>query len=257
MIALSVISAALVAGLLVRPPLARTLRDAGPDPRGVVGVVVAGVTVLVLAVSADTVALVLIGVAAFAGGSALWRRRRAEVRAMTVSHAVVEVCELLAAELSAGQPPGSALEHAARAWSPLASVGETFRVGGDVADALDDLSRRRGASDLRHVAAAWRVAHRTGQGLADAVSRVAVGAREAEQSRQVVRGELASARSTARLMAALPVMSLTVGSGSGGDPWAFLLHTPAGLACLAAGLAFALAGLWWIESLAGAVEQPR
>jgi tight adherence protein B len=46
-----------------------------------------------------------------------------------------------------------------------------------------------------------------------------------------------------------------MGTGSGADPWGFLLATPYGLACLAAGLAIGLVGLWWIEMLARAVDR--
>ncbi|MDF1603627.1 type II secretion system F family protein [Nocardioides sp. YIM 152315] len=249
-------SAALAAGcaaaavaLLVRPP-PRLGGRPRPAPRALL---LGGAAVVLLAVLLvpDLAALIVVGGAAAVGGVALVRRQRARRAAEATAARVLETCEAIASELAGGLPPGDCLDRAARAWEPLAPVAAAFRVGADVPGAMRAVAAGvEGAADLRVVAAAWQVAHRTGEGLASTVDRVAESLRADSGTRRVVSGELASARATARLVAGLPIVALLMGSGTGGDPWGFLLGTPAGMACLAAGLAFGLGGLWWIEAIA-------
>lgn len=171
--------------------------------------------------------------------------------------AVLEVCDLLAAELTVGRPPGVALRSAAHQWPPLAPVAEAFELGSDVPTAFRSLARDRpGAADLRLVAGAWQVAHHSGLGLASALGRTSRGIRARRRTRRLVDSELASARATARLVALLPLAVLLMGSGAGSDPWGFLLTTPVGLGCLATGLTLIGLGLWWIERLADAATAP-
>jgi tight adherence protein B len=198
-----------------------------------------------------------VGTAAMSATARLVTRRRADRAAALVRSRVVELCDGLQAELAAGQTTTTALERVAAEWPALLPVTRSAAAGGDVPASLRELAAGPGAGDLRIVAAAWEVAHRTGHGLADALSRVAQELRDAEQTRRVVTGELASARATARLVAGLPAVALLMGSGAGADPWAFLLGHPVGLACLAAGVGCGIAGLAWIEALARDVERGR
>ncbi len=252
--AIAVAAAALAVALLVRPPPSLPTAGVG-GPRPLVPFAI-GTVVLVIAVAPAAGGALLVLAGAASGGVALVRRRRARLAREATAARVLESCDLMSSELAAGQPPGECLDRAAAAWPALAPVASAFRVGADVPTALRDLATEvDGAGELRVVAAAWQVGHRTGQGLAATVGRVAESLRERAATRRVVAGELSSARATARLVAGLPVLALLMGSGAGGDPWAFLFGTPAGLACLAGGLGFGLAGLWWIEAIARDAEE--
>lgn len=178
-----------------------------------------------------------------------WPTSRA-ARTRATAAAIGEACDALAADLWSGRPPVQALASASELWAPLARAVEAHDLGGDVPESLRELAANPGAADLRLLAAAWQVAHRSGHGLADGVGRVAADIDARRRSRRVVDSELASARATARLLAGLPVVALLMGAGSGADPLAFLLTTPVGWAAAAGGLLLIAAGLAWIEALA-------
>lgn len=236
------------AGWLACPPAPSTPR---PSRLLVPLAAVTGMWLLLL-LGAGPPVLVLGGL--LLAGRALRARAHVRSRAAETSGHVQLACEGLASALAAGAPIAAALEAAASDWPPLSGVVATHRLGGSVPDALRELSGVTGAGDVRLIAAAWQVAHQGGAGLAPALTEVAALLRRRQATRRLVRSELASARATARLLAGLPVLTLLLGSGVGGDPVRFLLATTPGLLCLAAGLALGVAGLWWIEAIAGSVE---
>ncbi len=244
--------AGLAAGLFQRPA-------PSTDRRGAVVVALALAVWAVGSLSPDARHLLVLSVtsASLAGGVLLVRRRRHRLAARRRAGQLLEACGVLSAELTSGQPPGAALRRAQRCWPGLAPVLRSHDLGADVPDAWRSLAREAGAQDALLVAAAWQVSHRSGVGLGEALGRVAAGLRASGATRRVVESELASARATARLLAALPALALLVGGGAvpGSSPWAFLLGTPVGLACLGAGLGLGFAGLWWIESIADDVER--
>lgn len=211
---------------------------------------------VVVLLDGTTLALGLIALAAAAAGWQMLLRARRRREATVTTEIVVEVCEALSGELRAGQPPQVALARCVEVWPALEPVAAAAGLGADVPTALRRLASRPGASGLAEVAAAWQVSQSSGGTMASALARVADSARRRRGTQQLVMSELASAQATARLVALLPVVVLAMGSGLGGDPWGFLLGTAAGLVCLGAGLALALAGLFWIERIAyAAVDQ--
>lgn len=244
----------LVAGVvwLARPVPVHGSRAAGGV--GALAVLAGGLGAVVLEVSWRAVApLLIIGCGALGVASVRARRRRAAQTART-SAQVQELCELLGAGLASGLPVDRCLAEATSVWPPMRRALGVHAMGGSVPDLLRELATEPGAADLRLVAAAWQVTSRSGSGLADSLAEVAETLRSREATRRTVRSELSSARSTARLMVLLPVFTLLMGSGIGGDPVAFLLGTPLGLGCLATGLLLAVVGLRWIEAISASIE---
>lgn len=182
-------------------------------------------------------------------------RRRVRAAATAERQRVVEVCDALSAELRAGQPAVRAVRRVAAEHPMLAPAAQAAALGGDLAGALDSLGGRPGASGMRMIAAAWRVADRSGAGLAAVLDRVADALRAEQSAAAEVTAGLGPPRATARMLAVLPAFGLVLGRSIGGDPVGFLLGTPAGNLCLLLGAGLAVLGLWWVERLAAAVER--
>lgn len=162
---------------------------------------------------------------------------------------VIALCAALAGEVRAGRQPGEALLRAARDSGGLggaqASVLAAARFGGDVPGALAAAARQPGADGLLGLAACWRVAVDQGAGLAAGLDRLEGALRADRDQRADLRAQLAGARSTAVMLAGLPVLGLVLGTALGAAPLHVLLHTGAGLGCLLVGGALEGAGLWW------------
>ncbi|MFD3718397.1 type II secretion system F family protein [Streptomyces sp. NPDC058674] len=187
-----------------------------------------------------------------------WLRVRARERARAARAAeVVELCGAAVAELRAGAQPGQALTAAMRrtAAGPggpgaaEAGVLAAAAFGGDVPGALRLAAREPGAEGLAGMAACWRVSVDGGAGLAAGLDRLE-GALRAERDRQEsLRAQLAGARSTAVVLALLPLVGLLIGTGLGANPLRVLLHTPMGWGCLLAGGVLEGLGLLWCRRI--------
>lgn len=248
-----------VSGVLLVPGVTalrapRSTRTVLPPSLFVVGIAVVAVTLL-LAWWLSTQRLVLFALlgSVALGVGRLVQRRRAARAAEDRSDQVLAVCEAMASDLAAGQPPLASLDRAARQWPEFAPVAVAGHMAADVPSVLRVLSSRPGARQLRTLAATWQVAHDTGSGLARAIAQSAEAIRSDRRTRRLVAAELAAAHATARMLAVLPFGVLLLGSGIGGDPVGFLTGTTAGLGCLALGLGLSFAGLLWLERIADRV----
>ncbi|HEY3686619.1 MAG TPA: type II secretion system F family protein [Streptosporangiaceae bacterium] len=172
----------------------------------------------------------------------------------------MELCQGMAAELRAGRTAADALdravselaEHVRARFGPAVAAA---RSGGDVEPALAALGAEPGLGGLTGLAACWRVGAETGTGFAAVLDRLTETLRADIAHRAEVAAQLAGARSSARLLAGLPVVGLALAAGLGTNPLAFLLRTPYGLACLAAGVALDTLGLLWTRRLATNAEE--
>ena len=100
------------------------------------------------------------------------------------------------------------------------------------------------------MARAWQVSVETGAPMSSTLDQVAASLSADQELIRVVNSELAAARATSKVMAALPLCGIGIGYLLGGDPARWLLAGPAGWACLLSGLVLACAGVLWIEALA-------
>lgn len=143
-------------------------------------------------------------------------RRRSAGAALRAQ--VIEACDVLSADLTAGRPPADALEGAATICADLRIASAACRLGGDVPAALDLAAESPGAEGLRALASAWRVAEESGAAFAGIVDRLADSLRADEAIRRQTAASLAGARATARLLAVLPLFGAALGYALGADP---------------------------------------
>lgn len=238
----------------------------------------AAVACLVIAVLGSSVLPVVVG----AAGVPLLRRvrlARAERRVRERrTDEVIALCAMVAGEVRAGRQPGEALVRAVREFEgagvggagsggfgpgapEFGGLGETqaavlaaARFGGDVPGALAAAARRPGAEGLLGLAACWRVAVDQGAGLAAGLDRLEGALRAERDQRADLRAQLAGARSTAWMLAALPVLGLGLGAALGADPLHVLLHTGSGLGCLLVGGLLEGVGMWWATRIVRGAE---
>jgi len=185
-------------------------------------------------------------------GTGLWSGARRGEQCRAELAAVVTV---LRDEYAAGATIAAAFAAAAelpgRFRSTLAQVAGLARDGEEVAPGLAAEPR------LAALAVACDLAGRNGVPLGQALAGVQVELAADQRTSRAVRTALAGPRSSALLLAGLPVLGMIMGSAMGTAPQRVLLHTGAGRLALAAGIVLELAGLAWTLALSHrAMAQP-
>jgi tight adherence protein B len=201
------------------------------------------------------------GVAAVPLVRRMLRGREREKAKERRAAAVVEFCGAVSGELRAGcQPDRALLSAGGIALRELGDSGAAVlaaaRFGGDVPGALREAARSPGAEGLRGVGACWQVAVEGGAGLAAGLDKIADALRAERDQHEELRALLAGPRSTAVVLALLPVFGLLLGTAMGAAPTDVLLHSPPGLACLAVGGLLEWAGIAWVARLVRGAERP-
>lgn len=178
-------------------------------------------------------------------------RRRAAVRRAEIEVAVA--ADAVSGLLRAGRIPTLALVEAAADARVLAGAAAELTAGGDPGDVLRRAAAEPGQQALARLADAWSISARTGAPLAGVWGRTAELVAAQQEVARVVDVELASARSSGRLMAVLPAVGLLLGSALGGDPILFLVGHPIGWVCLVGATVLTCVGLLWLDAIAASV----
>lgn len=165
-------------------------------------------------------------------------RRRDELAATVAAlHDEYAAGATVAAAFAAAAPSAGRFEAAVRGAAVLAGQGD------DVADAL------RAEDGLARLAVACDLVGRSGASLGRLLAGLRTELAADRQTHRTVRTALAGPRSSALLLAGLPVIGVVMGAAMGADPVRVLLHTTAGQLALAAGVMLDVAGLSWTLAL--------
>lgn len=250
-------AALLAAALLVAPAPARVRlmrqgRPAPPSRRTLWCAALPPALIAVVALEPSTVlaAVILLGtVFARRRGSAGRRRRCAEAAALR------DGLDILAGELRAGAHPVAAFDAAGREVG--AGVGDRLRVvaargrlGADVGAGIHAVAAVSAQPECwERLAVCWGLAQSHGLAIATLMRAAHHDIVERERFRARVDAGLAGARTTAAVLAGMPVLGIALGQAIGADPMAFLLSGGAGGALLVIGITLSCLGLIWSDRI--------
>lgn len=259
----SVAALMLALALLVTP---RPLRRGVAAPRVVSarrprrGAVAAGLAAAALALAV----VAPIGVVAAAGIVAatveVRRRRHRGARRRTAEAVALQgALEVLVGELRVGAHPVTAFAVAAGevegvVADAMRAVAARARMGADVSAGLHGAATRSSfPAHWERLAVCWRLAQSHGLAIATLMQTAQRDIVERERFTARAQAGMAGARTTAAVLAGLPLLGIGLGQAIGAEPLAFLLGDGAGGWLLLIGAVLSCVGLLWSDSITGQV----
>jgi tight adherence protein B len=240
---------AAVAGASGAGPTALAAASRQPWPAVAAGaaVAVAGAATL------GPAGLVLLGVGLVGAALVVPRRRRVQARARRRAQLPVAL-DRLAGALRSGSSLPVAIGEAGRATpdpvgTELVALAHDATRGRPVVDVLDGWVAQHGDPSTRLAAAAMVLATAVGATPARAVDGVATTLREREDVAAERRALAAQSRASVIVLSAAPLVLAVLLGVSDSAAARFLVGSPAGWACLVAGVALDGAGAWWMATL--------
>jgi tight adherence protein B len=253
---------ALALALLIAPTPSRhrleTLGLIAPARRRVPVTLIAACAALTLA---SVVPVTVITATAIVGATAVLRRRRQlrVQRRAAESVALQAALDVLVGDLRVGAHPVAAFDVAAdevggTVAASLHAVAARARLGADVAAGLRSVAFRSSLpAHWERLAVFWQLAQTHGLAIATLMQTAQRDIVERERFSARVAAEMAGARTTAAVLAALPVLGVGLGQLIGADPVGFLLSGGAGGLLLVIGVTLACVGLLWSDRITGRV----
>jgi tight adherence protein B len=195
-------------------------------------------------------------------GGTMWTRRRRHVRVRrraVESAALQGALDVLVGELRVGVHPVAAFSVAAgevdgAVAASLRAVAARARLGADVAAGLHSVAERSlMPAHWRRLAVCWRLAQDHGLGIATLMHTAQRDIVERERFSAKVAAGMTGARTTAAILAGLPLLGIGLGELIGADPVRFLVSTGVGGWLLVIGVTLACAGLVWSDRITAQV----
>lgn len=184
-----------------------------------------------------------------------FRRRRRGDRGTDESTSMETAIDVLVGELRVGAHPANAFAVAAEETTgPVAdachAVAARARLGADVAAGLRGVSATAALpSQWERLAVCWQLATEHGLAMSALMHAAQRDIAERQRFSSQVRSAMAGARATAVILAALPVLSVSMGQLIGARPLQFLLGGGFGGWLLVVGLTLICGGLLWADRI--------